>query len=141
MINFIDVDVWNTSIVFIVEPTIEEFERFYYNNTRRINDEEYKIMRKDIENPNSCTGFTMRVTDGGFMVFLRNACNFLYVSHEIFHAVNGILLNRGVNIDEDGEPWAYTIGFVTDWYIKWICDEKDLIMFVPRKYVSKEYSL
>lgn len=139
MIDFIDIDVWQNSIVFIVEPTLEEFDRFYYNNTRRITDEEYRSMRDDIQNQNGCMGYTILVNDGGLAIFLRDAYTFLYCSHEIFHAVNKMLLRRGVHIDEDGEPWAYTIGLVTDWYVKWLCRERDLVLFVPRKYVSEKY--
>ena len=139
MINYIDIDVWQNSIVFLVETTPQEFDRFYYDNTKRISDEEYKAMRDDIEHPERCMGFTIKVCDGGIIVFLRDAYQFLYSSHEIFHAVNMMLQRTGVHLDEDGEPWAYTIGLVTDWYVRWICKERDLEMFVPRKYVSAEY--
>lgn len=141
MINYLDIDVWLNSIVFIVEPTLEEFDRFYYDNTRRMTDEEYKDMRDDIEHPDSCMGFTILINDGGLIIFLRDAYKFLYSSHEIFHAVNKMLDRAGVHIDEDGEPWAYTIGYVTDWYVKWLCKERDLLMFVPRDMVKPEYFL
>ena len=139
MIDYIDIDVWQNSIVFIVEPTLQEFDRFYYNNTMRMTDDEYKSMRETIENPNRTIGFTLMVCDGGLMVYLRNAYSFIASSHEIFHAVNTMLLKRGVHIDEDGEPWAYTIGLVTDWYVKWLCKERRLLMFVPVDMVKAEY--
>ena len=139
MIDFVDIDVWQNSIVFLVEPTLKEFDLFYYDNTKRMTDDEYKAMRDDIENPNKCMGFTITVNDGGLLIFLRDPYTFLYSSHEIFHAVNKMLIQRGVHIDEDAEPWAYTIGYVTDWYIKWLCKERDIIPFVPKKYVSEEY--
>lgn len=141
MINYLDIDVWQNSIVFIVEPTLNEFDRFYYDNTIRMTDEEYRTMRKDIERPDSCMGFTIKVCDGGIVIFLRDAYKFLYSSHEIFHAVNAILHRAGVHLDEDGEPWAYTTGYVTDWYVKWLCRERDLVMFVPRDMVKPEYFL
>lgn len=139
MIDFINLDVWQNSIVFMVEPTLQEFDRFYYDNTRRINDEEYKMMRSDIEDPNSCMGYTIIVSDGGLIIYLRDPYTFLYSSHEIFHAVNKMLMKRGVHIDEDGEPWAYTIGLVTDWYVKWLCRERRLLTFVPVDMVKPEY--
>ena len=139
MINYIDIDVWQNSIVFVVEATLQEFDVFYYDNTKRMTDEEYRTMRSDIEHTDSCMGFTVRVCDGGIVVFLRDAYTFMYSSHEIFHAVNQILHRAGVHLDEDGEPWAYTIGLVTDWYIKWICKERKLLMFVPVDMVKPEY--
>ena len=139
MIDFVNIDVWQNSIVFIVEPTLQEFDSFYYNNTKRMTDEEYREMRSDIEHEDSCMGFTIKVCDGGIVVFLRDAYSFLYSSHEIFHAVNQILHRAGVHIDEDGEPWAYTIGYVTDWYVKWLCRERKLLMFVPVDKVKPEY--
>jgi hypothetical protein len=84
-------------------------------------------------------GRTFESVDGGIVVFLRDAYTFMYSSHEIFHAVNQILHRAGVHLDEDGEPWAYTIGLVTDWYIKWICKERKLLMFVPVDMVKPEY--
>ena len=139
MIDYIDIDVWQNSIVFIVETTLQEFDRFYYDNTRRLTDDEYKEMREDIENPHSCMGFTILVNDGGLVIYLREAYTFLSSAHEIFHAVNKMLLKRGVHIDEDAEPWAYTIGLVTDWYVKWICRERKLLTFVPVDMVKQEY--
>jgi hypothetical protein len=139
MIDYIDIDVWQNSIVFMVEPTLQEFDRFYYDNTRRMSDDDYKAMRDDIEDPNSCMGFTITVYDGGLIIYLRDPYTFLYSAHEIFHAVNKMLLKRGVHLDEDGEPWAYTIGLVTNWYVKWLCRERKLLMFVPVDMVKPEY--
>jgi hypothetical protein len=97
------------------------------------------MMRSDIEDPNSCMGYTIIVSDGGLVIYLRDPYTFLYSSHEIFHAVNKMLLKRGVHLDEDAEPWAYTIGLVTDWYVKWLCRERRLLTFVPVDMVKPEY--
>lgn len=139
MINYIDIDVWQNSIVFIVEPTLQEFDRFYYNNTIRMSDEEYKAMRDDIKDPRSCMGYTIVISDGGLVIFLREAYKFLFSAHEILHACLKMLMKRGVTIDEDSEPLAYTIGLVTDWYVRWICEERKMLTFVPADMVKDEY--
>ena len=139
MIKEIELDVWQTSVVFIVEPTLKEFDMFYYDNTKRLSDADYKQMRRDIASPQTCEGFTFVTDDGGIIVYLREAFRFLYSIHELEHAINKILMMRGVNHDADAEPWAYTIGYLAEEYYKWICTEKDVFAFVPRKFIKEKY--
>ena len=138
MIDFITVDVWGSDVLFIVDPTMQEIKEFFKRPKNKLPQKQLNNIIKDIKNVKGCGGFTTD-SDKGFIVFIRDPFKFFYSSHEIFHAVHKILWQRGVYLDETAEPWAYTIGYITEWYIKWLCREKKLLPFVPEKYVSKEY--
>ena len=113
MIENISVDIYNRDVAFLAEVTLEEFDRFYYDNVTRITDEEYKAIRKDIENKSDVGGITWWLDSGMPIVYLRNGRLDMYVSHEIFHVCNKILCAAGVNHDADAELWAYLIGWMT----------------------------
>jgi hypothetical protein len=40
----------------------------------------------------------------------------MYVVHEIYHAINKMLMSAGVHHDVDDEPFAYTLGYVVNEY-------------------------
>lgn len=118
MIEIINVDIYLCSVVVLAGIDEREFDGFYYRNVTRITDEEYKEMRSDITDKNSCNGFTCETQFGDVIVFLRKGeeRKELYVVHEMFHAANKILCKRGVKHDSSAEPWAYMIGYLVNEY-------------------------
>ena len=116
MIFVINVDVFLNSIMFLVEVDKSEFERWYYDNTKLITSEEHDQMLQDILNPNSCMGFTVKTDSGGYVVYLREAYKDMYVVHEIYHAINKLLMSAGVHHGMDDETFAYTLGYVVNEY-------------------------
>ena len=118
MIFNIPVDIYGRDVVFIVEVTSEEFDRFYYNNTKMITDEEYKVIRKDILDKKGIGGATYWLDYGQPLVYLSKGNSDIFVPHEIFHVCNKILCAAGVNHDSDAEPWAYLIGWMTNEYYR-----------------------
>ena len=44
MKKFVKVEIYNVTVVFLIEATKLEFEMFYHDNVERISDEEYKRM-------------------------------------------------------------------------------------------------
>lgn len=124
MITKIDVPIYTRSIAFVVEPTEEEFDRFYYNNVTKITDEEYKKMKEDLQNK-VVGGTTWHLDSGLFLVYLRDGKSDLFVPHEIFHVCNRILCAAGVNHDAEAEPWAYLIGWLTNEYYREYWDWAD----------------
>lgn len=117
MIDKIDIPIYNTSVAILVEITDEELENFYKDNKDQLTYEDYKILKDDLGNERIC-GSTMCRDKGGYTLYLRNGKADCYVSHEIFHVCNRILLDRGVQIDNSAEPWAYLIGWFTDEYYR-----------------------
>lgn len=116
MIFAIDIDIYLTSVLFLVETSPYEFDKFYYEHVTRITDEEYKQFRSDIENEKSCMGFTNTTDNGDYIVYLRDGDCELYVAHEIYHVVNRILMDRGVSHNYDDEPYAYLNGWLKQEY-------------------------
>lgn len=116
MIFTINIDLYLTDVAFLVETSLDEFERFYYDNVKNITDEEYKCFRNDIEDEKNCAGFASTTDSGKYIVYLRYADTDLFVAHEIYHIVNRILMDRGIQHTYDDEPYAYLDGWLTDMY-------------------------
>ena len=113
MIKIIPIDIYFVSIVVAIEPTIEEWRNFRKKNKRNITDDDEKIFLRDFESPDTCNGSTFFLSGGDYMIFVRHKYHG-DIAHEIFHACNSILVERGFTHDVTAEPWAYLIGYVTD---------------------------
>ena len=119
MIFQLEIPVYGTTIVFLVESTVREFDKFYNKNKDRFTEEEYDLVVKDISDPSRCNGFTMSLDlFADYMVYVRDAFNPEYVIHELFHVANKILCYRGVTFDPDAEAWAYLIGYIAKVFYK-----------------------
>jgi len=127
MIETINIDIYLNCIVFAVGIDEKEFDDLYYRNVTRITDEEYKLIRKDIADKNSCNGLTTQLDNGNVFVFIRKGQERkdLTVAHEIFHATHNILKRAGVVLDADGEAYAYLIGWLTNEYYNRLDDYED----------------
>ena len=112
----INLDIFLQSIMFLVEVDKNEFERWYYDNTKLINNEEHDQMLKNVLDPESCMGFTVALDSGAYVVYLREATKDMYVVHEIYHAINKILMNAGVHHNLSDETFAYALGYVCNEY-------------------------
>ena len=121
----INVDIFLNSIMFLVEVDKLEFERWYYDNTKLITSEEHDQMLEDILNPKSCMGFTVKTDSGSYVVYLREAYKDMYVIHEIYHAINKMLMSAGVHHDMDDETFAYALGYVVNEYYNKVDELKD----------------
>lgn len=117
MIDKIDIPIYNTSVALLVEVTESELKDFYEDNLDKLTYDDYKMLIDDLNN-SGISGSTMSCDKGGYTLYLRNGKADNYVSHEIFHVCNRILLDRGVQIDNNAEPWAYLIGWFTDEYYR-----------------------
>ena len=125
MVKYQKVEIYCTTVVFLVEPTKVEFELMYHDNVERITDEEYKQMYKDTFHNNECYGYTVTLDNGDFVVCIKDALNHSFVSHEIAHAALRILINRGLEINlTSDEAYTYLHGWLTGLYYKWLVEEK-----------------
>ena len=125
MIFTINLDIFLQPILFLVEVDKLEFERWYYDNTKLITTEEHDQMLQDILNQDSCMGFTVFLDSKTTVVYLRSAYKDMYVVHEIYHAINKILMNAGVHHDTDDETFAYALGYVCNEYYNKIDELKE----------------
>ena len=125
MVKYQKVEIYGTTVVFLVEPTKVEFELMYHDNVERITDEEYKQMYQDTFHNNECYGYTVTLDNGDFVVCIKDALNHSFVSHEIAHAALRILINRGIEINlKSDEAYTYLHGWLTGLYYKWLVEEK-----------------
>lgn len=118
MTEEIIIDIYLNSIFLAVGIDEKEFDDLYYRNVTRIADEEYKLIRKDIADKNSCNGLTMQLDCGNVFMFIRKGQErkYLTVAHEIFHAAHNVLKRAGVVLDADGEAYAYLVGWLMNEY-------------------------
>lgn len=125
MVKYQKVEIYGTTVVFLVEPTKVEFELMYHDNVTRITDYEYKNMYQDTFHNNECYGYTVTLDNGNFVVCIKDALNHSFVSHEIAHAALRILINRGLEINlTSDEAYTYLHGWLTGLYYKWLVEEK-----------------
>ena len=61
MVKYQKVEIYCTTVVFLVEPTKVEFELMYHDNVERITDDEYKQMYQDTFQNNKCCGYTVGI--------------------------------------------------------------------------------
>ena len=118
MIKEITVDVYLNSVFVLVGIDEREFDDFYYRNVTRITDDEYKAMRRDIADDNTCNGFTILLDSGNLVVFIRKGHERedLVVVHEMYHATSKMLSRAGVEQTNNEEPFAYLIAYLTNEY-------------------------
>ena len=118
MIEYINIDIYLNCVVIAAGIDEKEFDRLYYDNATKFTDEEYKLIRRDIVDKSSCNGLTVQLDNGNVFVFIRKGQERkdLCVSHELYHATNKILMRAGVHHDEDDEPYAYLLAWLTNEY-------------------------
>ena len=114
MIHYLDVPVYKTNVVFLVETTEDEWRQYYEEDTSYLTENDYLSVLDDINNPDNGDGTTTMTDGGSFIIYIRDRHSHGDIAHEIFHAANWILVNRKVTHDESAEPWAYLIGWFTD---------------------------
>lgn len=121
MVKHLKVEIYDITVVFLINPTKVEFETFYHDNVTRINDEEYKQMYKDVFNNDTCAGFTFVLGCGSIVFYVKEPYSEHDVAHEILHTTNDILGSRGITADFDNdEAQAYLCGYLTKKYYEYI---------------------
>lgn len=118
MIEYFDIDIYLNCVIVAAGIDEKEFDRLYYDNVTKFTDEEYRLIRGDIVDKNSCNGLTIQLDCGNVFVFIRKGSERkeLYVVHELYHAVVKVLTHAGVNHDDSDEPYAYLLGWLTNEY-------------------------
>ena len=141
MVKYQRIDVYGCTVVFMGEPTKVEFELMYHDNVERITDDEYKRMYHDIFENKKCGGFTVPLDYGDYVCCIKDVMAYDYVAHEIYHTATRILLSRGVELQNDNdEPFAYLVGYLTSMFYQSIIEEK-LIKIERLKERNKECAL
>lgn len=113
------IGIYNISVIFLLDVTKRDIDLFYYDNNTLLTDDERNILLKDLDDE-QINGLTMYTDSGNVIVWLREKDNINNVVHEIFHVVNIIMSSRGIKLTDEGEPYAYLMGWITQQYYDWI---------------------
>lgn len=113
MINFLDIDIYGTTFVFVVESTLDEWNNFYLRWSDKLSDDDNKTVIDTIKDMNY-NGCCILTDKNDYIIYIRDKENNGDIAHEIFHACNRLLTKFGVTHDEYSEAWAYLIGYVTN---------------------------
>lgn len=123
MVKYLKVEIYDITVVFLINPTKVEFELFYHDNVNRITDDEYKQMYKDVFDNKRCVGFTTYLECGDMVLCVKEPYKEGYVAHEILHTTNRILGLRGIIADFDNdEAQTYLDGWITDKYYEYLSE-------------------
>lgn len=118
MIRQLDVPIYDTNVLFLLETTAEEFAEFLDNekNKQRIVDETIKGIFDDIADER-WGGTVWRVdNNSAYICLIKKANEVYYNTHELFHLADSILKDRGVEYTENNEALAYMVGWINEQY-------------------------
>lgn len=118
MIRQLDVPIYDTNVLFLLETTGEEFSEFLDNekNKQRIGDETIKEIFDDIADER-WGGSVWRVdNNSAYICLIKEANKVSYNTHELFHLADSILKDRGVEYTENNEALAYMVGWINEQY-------------------------
>ena len=89
MIRKLDVPIYDTNVLFLLEATEEEWAKFCSKKTNK-----EKLHEEEIKEANGVS----------------------YSTHELFHLADSILKDRGVEYTENNEALAYMVGWINEQY-------------------------
>ena len=118
MIRQLDVPIYDTNVLFLLDVTEEEFAEFLDNekNKQKIDDETIKEIFDDIGDER-WGGTVWRVDDNSaYICLIKEANKVSYNTHELFHLADSILKDRGVEYTENNEALAYMVGWINEQY-------------------------
>lgn len=117
MIRQLDIPIYDTNVLFLLNVTGEEFAEFLDNevNKSKINESETKEIFDDIAD-DKWDGTLFRLKSGNYVSLIKNADDIRNYSHELFHIADQILKDRGVEYTESNEALAYLVGWLNTRY-------------------------
>lgn len=119
MIRQLDVPIYEANVLFLLETTGEEWAIFCDNeiNKGKLTDDEIKYFFNEIATDNY-GGTTSSLDGGGYVVLIKQAHNPFCFTHELYHCVDKILKERGVEHSDNDEAYAYMVGWINEQYHK-----------------------
>ena len=117
MIRQLDIPIYGANVLFLIEPSGEEWAGFCDNekNKVKLTEEEIKLVFNEIAS-DKWSGTTIRLDKGGYVFLIKGAHNPCYFAHELYHVADRILKDRGVEHTDDDEAYAYMVGWLNEQY-------------------------
>lgn len=113
MIFNIDIPIYRCSVAFFLETTVDELGVFYNKNRKCLDEEDYRLLRNDIEDTKK-TGGVCYTFGVNYIVYIRDTKKMGHCDHELWHLTNSILMDRGVEHTLHDEPYAYLNEYLHD---------------------------
>ena len=115
MIKELDIPIYNTNVLFLIETSLDEFEDFYKQHKDGFTEEEYENAKQEIES-GEFSGFVNNLERHGYICYIREN-ELKYYDHELCHVATRILKDRGIGVDDNDEPLAYLKAWITEQYL------------------------
>ena len=129
MIISLEIPIYHCDVAFFLETTIDELGVFFNKNRKNLDEEDYRLLRRDIEDTKK-TGGAVYTFGVNYIMYVRNTREKGHCAHELYHLTNTILSQRGVEHTETDEPYAYLN--------EWLHDEFEEILKQFREEKNNE---
>ncbi len=118
MIRQLDVPIYDTNVLFLLETTGEEWAHFCDNevNKEKLTEEEIKDVFDELSNEKWAGSVLTLINNGGYISIIKDPNRIFYHTHELFHLADSILKDRGVEYTENNEALAYMVGWINEQY-------------------------
>lgn len=132
MIFQLDIPIYNTNVLFIINPVKDEMDEFLNNenNKEKLTEEEFTNLCKELDDKRY-GGYTTALDKGGYLILIKEGYkDFTIFVHELFHVANLILFDREIEYSRTFEPLAYLLGWIAQQYadyVLWKPSEEQLI--------------
>lgn len=127
MIISLEIPIYRCDVAFFLETTVDELGAFFNKNRKNLDEEDYRMLRKDIEDTKK-TGGAVYTFGVNYIMYIRNTKEKGHCAHELYRLTNSILSQRGVEHTETDEPYAYLNEWLHDEFreiLKQFKEEKD----------------
>ena len=112
----IDVEIYRCSVVFLCETTAEEWCAWYEKHKKQISlSDNFAVLS---EYQKGTPGFCVHTDGNDYICLVGDRSNAGHVAHELFHAADMILHDRGYQFDGIDEPCAYLVEYLTNNFYK-----------------------
>lgn len=113
MIGQLEIPIYDTNVLFLLDVTEEEFTKFLDSkvNKSKINESEIKAIFDDIAD-DKLDGTLFTLNGCNYVSLIKKADDVGNYTHELFHIADQILKDRGIEYTETNEALAYLIGWL-----------------------------
>ena len=116
MIKVIDIPIYRCSVVFMIDTTKDEYMAFYEEQKNCFTPRDHHIILNEYKE--APLGFVIGTEGNDYVMQVTDKNNKGLVAHEIFHAANMLLFDKGYTPDGASEPTAYLLEFLTNEFYK-----------------------
>jgi hypothetical protein len=116
MIKQIDIPIYDAVVVVFLSPTAKQVNAWSKPMIESdiMDDEDLAELLSWVKGDTPDAGFTQSYKHANYAIYVREGLDdHDTVAHEVFHCVNRILKDRGVEMSGEGEAYAYLIGYLT----------------------------